>query len=354
MWRVWNSPNAKLAFKILFNLILWGIWIGLPLLSPVHHPHLNAHTHPHANPEFSEHIWLELATVVPLFYIITLILIPYVFKRKGALIFCLSLVVIVFQFLGIQYLIQNYFMSFDQFEEGEKNLKGIFPLVMIAGIASTYGLLLEFIQMEAEKEEKNSEQMKSELSFLRSQISPHFIFNVLNSIVYLIRTKSAKEAETVTIKLSSLMRYMLYDSDQSMVPLSRELEYLTNYIDLQKTRFEDDVKIQFADNETIGGLTIEPMLLIPFVENAFKHGIGNVIDPTIQIDFKIKNKTLEFKVQNKIGNLLTNNKDTNSGIGLKNVRRRLEMLYPEKHTLEINISKEFFIINLNISLHKNK
>ena len=354
MWRVWNSPNAKITFKILFNLILWGIWIGLPLLSPVHHPHENTHPHPHENPEFSEHIWLELSTVVPLFYLITLVLIPYVFKKRGVLLFIFSLVILVFVFMGIQYLIQMYVMSFEQFDEGPKKIFGVFPLIMIAGIASTYGLLLEFIEIEAEKEEKSSEQMKSELSFLRSQISPHFIFNVLNSIVYLIRSKSAKEAEAVTIKLSFLMRYMLYDSDQSMVPLGRELEYLQNFIDLQKIRFEDDVQIEFKQNGIVGAYMIEPMLLIPFVENAFKHGVGNVLDPTIRMEFDVKNASLIFRVINKIGNLIHESKDPDSGIGLKNVRRRLELLYPNKHQLDVDQSGGFFSVKLAISLHKNR
>lgn len=353
MWRVWNSPNAKISFKILFNLILWGIWIGLPLLSPVHHPHENTHPHPHENPEFSEHIWLELSTVVPLFYVITLILIPLVFKRKGVLVFIISLVLVVFLFLAIQYLVQGYVMSFEPFEKGRGNWKGIFPLVMITGIASTYGLLLEFIEIEANKEEKFSEQMKSELSFLRSQISPHFIFNVLNSIVYLIRTKSSKDAEAVTIKLSSLMRYMLYDSDQSMVPLTRELEYLSNYIDLQKTRFEDDIQIEFKHVGVLGSYMIEPMLLIPFVENAFKHGVGNVLNPFISIEFMINEGLLNFKVVNKIGKVFSENKDPDSGIGLKNVTRRLEMLYHQNHQLKVEQAEDVFTVELAISLYKN-
>jgi LytS/YehU family sensor histidine kinase len=352
MWRVWNSPNAKLTFKILFNLALWGIWIGLPLLSPVHHPHENTHPHPHENPEFSEHIWLELSAVVPLFYLITLVLIPYVFKKNGVLLFIFSLVVLVLVFTVIQYLIQMYVMSFEKLNEGPNQIFGVFPLIMIAGIASTYGLLLEFIEIEAEKEEMSNEQMKSELSFLRSQISPHFIFNVLNSIVYLIRSKSAKEAEGVTIKLSSLMRYMLYDSDQWMVPLSRELEYLQNFIDLQKIRFEDDVAIEFMKYGTVGSYMIEPMLLIPFVENAFKHGVGHVINPTIQIDFNVKDELLIFQVVNKIGNVLNDSKDPDSGIGLKNVIRRLELLYPQKHQLKIDSLGELFSVKLTISLHK--
>ncbi len=351
MWRAWNLPKTKLTFKVLFNLILWGLWIGLPLLSPVHQTHENEHPHPHVNPEFSEHSWLELLTVVPLFYIITLVLVPHVFKRFGVFAFFASLFGVVALFFGIQSLYHLYFLPFEQ-HNGFFDPQGIFPLVMITGIASTYGLLLEFINFEAEKEERNNEQMKSELSFLRSQISPHFIFNILNSIVYLIRTKADKQAEDVTIRLSSLMRYMLYDSDQSMVSLERELEYLRNYVDLQRMRFQDDVTIDFEVHGTIRGCSIEPMLLIPFVENAVKHGVAFVQEPYIQIKFFIDHGQVTVQVKNKIGKIKDGVKDESSGIGLKNVLRRLALLYPNQHTLQILETDEVFEVDLQMTLQK--
>jgi len=352
MWRAWNLPKTKLTFKVLFNLILWGLWIGLPLLSPVHQTHENEHPHAHANPEFSEHIWLELLTVVPLFYIITLILVPHVFKRFGVFAFFVSLFGVIALFFGIQTLYHLYFLPFDE-HKGFFDPQGIFPLIMISGIASTYGLLLEFINFEAEKEERSNEQLKSELSFLRSQISPHFIFNILNSIVYLIRTKADKQAEDVTIRLSSLMRYMLYDSDQSMVPLDRELEYLRNYVDLQRMRFEGDVAIEFDVMGTVRGCKIEPMLLIPFVENAVKHGVSFVKDPFIAIKFSIDHGQLIFHVKNKKGKIKDDIKDDSSGIGLKNVLRRLELLYPQQHKITIRDTDEEFEVDLQITLQQN-
>ena len=116
MWRAWQIPKTKLTFKVLFNLILWGLWIGLPLLSPVHQSHENDHPHGHVNPEFSEHIWLELLTVVPLFYIITLFLIPRVFKRFGVFWFFASLFGMIVLFFGIQSLYHVYFLPFDKHE----------------------------------------------------------------------------------------------------------------------------------------------------------------------------------------------------------------------------------------------
>jgi sensor histidine kinase YesM len=347
----WNIPKTKLTFKILFNLILWGLWIGLPLLSPAHQDH-HTPAGPVQDQEFSEHIWLELLTVVPLFYIITLFLVPTIFKRWGVFVFLGSLILFLILFFGIQSLYHIYFMPFDVHKEFF-DFQGIFPLVMISGIGSTYGLLLEFIDFESKREEQTNEQMKSELSFLRSQISPHFIFNILNSIVYLIRTKADKQAEDVTIRLSSLMRYMLYDSDQSMVPLERELEYLRNYIDLQYMRFDGDVAIDFQIDGTVRACTIEPMLLIPFVENAFKHGVSLVKAPVIKVYFSIDHGHLIFQVENKIGQIQDESKEANSGIGMKNVLRRLELLYPKKHQLSITNTGEIFRVDLQISLHQN-
>ncbi|MEN9729766.1 MAG: hypothetical protein RLZ91_883, partial [Bacteroidota bacterium] len=189
--------------------------------------------------------------------------------------------------------------------------------------------------------------------FLRSQISPHFIFNILNSIVYLIRTKADKQAEDVTIRLSSLMRYMLYDSDQSMVSLDRELEYLRNYVDLQRMRFEGDVAIDFEVHGTVRGCRIEPMLLIPFVENAVKHGVSFVQEPYIHVVFTIEHGQLNFQVKNKKGKMKDDVLDESSGIGLKNVLRRLDLLYPNQHILAIRETDEVFEVDLQMTLQQH-
>jgi hypothetical protein len=349
MWQVWNSQKTLTTFKVLFNLILWGMWIGLPLFSPVHHTHeVSAHDHP----EFSEHTWIELAVVVPLFYWITLFLVPTIFKKHGVFWYIGGILLSVFAFYFVELIFQEYVIQFEHEEATIFGVQGLFPIVMIAGIGSTYGLLLEFIQIQAVKAEEHQEQLQSELSFLRSQISPHFIFNVLNSIVYLVRTKAHKEAEDVTLKLSSLMRYMLYDSDQTMIPLSKELEYLKNYIDLQETRFGEDISIEFIQEGMVRSCMIEPMLLIPFVENAFKHGLNQVLNPTIQIFIKINDGLLEFSVVNKIGETNHESNEPSSGIGLKNVTRRLQLLYPDKHNLQISDQKGVFKVQLNMTLDK--
>jgi sensor histidine kinase YesM len=350
MWQTVNYKKTKRTFQVLFNLILWGLWVGLPLLSPVHQTHENGHPHPHENPEFSEHIWVELITVMPLFYVITLLLIPYVFKKKGIWVFFASLILTNVAFFLLQLLFHHTFLEFEHEHGTAPEMLGAFPLIMVTAIASTYGLLLEFLEQESRKEEQASEQMKAELSFLRSQISPHFIFNILNSIVYLIRTKASEQAEDVTMRLSSLMRYMLYDSDQTLVPLSNELAYLTNYIDLQKMRFDGNVDFDFQVTGEASGHMIEPMLLIPFVENAVKHGVGLVDKPFINIMLASTELGLHFQVKNKKGKEEQVFKDPSSGIGLKNVRRRLELLYPKRHVLTIKEDEVNFSVDLHLTL----
>jgi LytS/YehU family sensor histidine kinase len=217
-------------------------------------------------------------------------------------------------------------------------------------MSTLYGVIVIMVNQSKKDSEEKEEKLKSELSFLRSQISPHFIFNVLNSIVYLIRTKSDR-AENVTIELSNLIRYMLYESENKQVLLEKEIEYLKNYIELQKIRFGDDVNINLKIEGTPGTLFIEPMLLIPFVENAFKHGVGFIKNPEIDIWLNITSpNNFRFKVSNKIGPEKENQKDSNSGIGLKNVKRRIELLYPESNNLKVKNNDAVFEIDLSLGL----
>lgn len=198
--------------------------------------------------------------------------------------------------------------------------------------------------------ERQSEALKSELAFLRSQINPHFIFNILNNIVALSRLKS-KELEPTIMKLSSLMQYMLYESNESQVLLSHEADYLTSYIDLQKQRFGKRLKINFDVDIEDDRHTIEPMLLIPFVENAFKHGMGLVPDPEIDISLKVSGNELLFEVKNKFIED-DDAKDKLSGIGLSNVKRRLELLYGPNQELKINKQQDWFTVSLRLNLNE--
>ncbi|MCW3113825.1 MAG: hypothetical protein JWR18_2221 [Segetibacter sp.] len=198
--------------------------------------------------------------------------------------------------------------------------------------------------------EKENEQLKTELSFLRSQVSPHFMFNVLNNMVALARKKS-DILEPSLIKLSSLLRYMLYETDEEKVLLEKEIDYLRSYIDLQMQRFGSKVKVNVSMEDFDKSYFIEPMLLIPFVENAFKHGTGLIQNAEISVELKAQNNLLQFVVTNQHDNNSQETKDKTSGIGLQNVRRRLNLLYKNNYGLLISDKDNKFVVSLQLNLH---
>jgi len=224
-----------------------------------------------------------------------------------------------------------------------------FLLTFAASIAFT--MISDRNTEERRTLQREQENMKTEVSFLRSQISPHFIFNVLNNIVALVRLKST-ELEPTVIKLSGLMQYMLYETDEEKVSLLTEVEYLQAYIDLQKQRFGQKVPIETNFEIRDETVEIEPMLLIPFIENAFKHGVGLIEDPKIIIDLNVQDHCLVFKVKNRFDSTVVETKDNASGIGLSNVSRRLNLLYGNQHTLNIERNDGWFTVNLTLKLAK--
>lgn len=222
------------------------------------------------------------------------------------------------------------------------------PFLFFVLIAIVFKTVSDRIRMERVAKERESENLKTELSFLRSQISPHFIFNVLNNIVALVRLKS-DDLEPTILKLSSLMQYMLYETDEDKVLLKSEVDYLHSYIDLQKLRFGNRLALNVDLDVVENWHAIEPMLLIPFVENAFKHGTGMIEDPVIDISLKASNSQLIFLVKNKFINE-DKAKDKVSGIGLNNVQRRLELLYGKNHSLDIMKTDTWFTVALKLTL----
>jgi hypothetical protein len=233
---------------------------------------------------------------------------------------------------------------------GGRDFIPIFSAVIVLLCSFCYRLVLDNRERQQLLKEKETINLKSELTFLRSQISPHFIFNVLNNLVSLARKKS-DDLEPAIVNLSQFMRYMLYESDDNRVFLSKEVEYLQSYINLQKLRFGSNVKVSMDISGNPDVYTIEPMLMIPFVENAFKHGTGMIDDPVITITLSIDETTrlMRFTVINTIS-ALDVSKDNNSGIGISNVRRRLAILYPGTHELHITNEDNLFTAELSLYL----
>lgn len=330
---------------IFLHLAFWAFVLALPFLLKYSAP-------PAGIPKkaviqsfsMTEFFTLFALINVPFFYFNSQVLIPKILHKKGIWIYLLSAIGLVLGVFLLHTLIKDIFFP-GQFIP---RTGSTFQLLFFLAISASYRVISDNLKNEQEQKERETEKLKSELSFLRSQISPHFMFNVLNSIVSLSRRKPER-VEPVVVKLSDLMRYMLYESDDAKVTLQREAQYLRAYIELQQLRFGDDIEINFNTNELNGNKTIEPMLLIPFVENAFKHGVGMIINPTIEIDLHTVDNRIIFSVKNKVNRQFKEEKDEASGIGLANVRRRLELLYPENHHLSIKDEDEFYGIYLEIS-----
>jgi two-component system, LytTR family, sensor kinase len=332
--------SSDLLFRSLFHLIFWFFWLILPILNSML--------------DGDEERYNFLITILPLgffsipfFYFNSEFLI-FKFLPKGQITsYIISLLLLFFGYLFTYYLFKDYLV--DKYPVKIYDSRTLFPVLFILSMSTLYGFIIFMIKQTRINQEEQAERLKSELSFLRSQISPHFIFNVLNSIVFLIRSKSNK-AEKVTLELSELIRYMLYESENRHVSLEKEIQYLNNYIELQKMRFGEDVAITVNINGDFSNKLIEPMLLIPFVENAFKHGVGYLENPTIDIFIKVGEKNFEFVVRNQIGPETKEQKDSNSGIELKNVKRRIELLYPDLHNLEIVEKNGYFDAKLKLDL----
>jgi len=330
--------SADQLLRWSFLLLFWSIWFGQIFLSA---------DDDERHRQFMFRMLPVMLTNIPLFFINTEVLIPKVLRRSGIGPYLLSVLALIFTFVVLEGLLKSWRICDYAEHMGMHTAKSFFFIIFITAISTGYGLVTHLLSQEKTKQDQQREHLQSELSFLRSQISPHFIFNILNSIVYLIRTRSDK-AEPVTLHLSELMRYMLYESEDAQIPLEKELDYLKSYVELQRVRFEEDVHIDLQIEGTAGSQIIEPMLMIPFVENAFKHGVGAVEQPIIDIQVQFDHRELHFRVRNRIAPDTAGEKDSSSGIGLRNVRRRLELLHPDAHRLEIQQVDGWFIVHLQL------
>lgn len=207
-----------------------------------------------------------------------------------------------------------------------------------------------WFELEAKKKEIENEKLTSELRFLKAQINPHFLFNTLNNLYYLAFTNSPNTTEVIA-KLSQMMRYMIYDSNHAKVPLMKEIEYMKNYISLEKLRLNEPIPINFEVTGNTNGVLIVPLIFISFLENAFKHGVSNNFSGAwITADILLEGTACIYTVANsKLPQSLVNQEEQ-SGIGLKNVKRRLELSYPDNFELEIEDNADEYRVRLKLNL----
>ena len=217
--------------------------------------------------------------------------------------------------------------------------------------AAAIKLIKRNYQHERLAQELNQQKLDAELKFLKAQIHPHFLFNTLNTL-YSLTLQNSPISSQVVIRLSNLLDYMLYDCNVARIPLRKEVQQIQNLIELEKLRYGDRLDVGFSQNGEISNRDIPPLLLLPFIENAFKHGVSQEIeDAFISIDLTVKEEQLVLRVENSrsAGDGQTA-ADYTKGIGLRNVRRRLELIYGEHYELQVFEEEETFMIVLRIPL----
>jgi two-component system LytT family sensor kinase len=295
--------------------------------------------------------WFLQVLMVGYFYYNYLFLIPRFLLRKRIGLYFLLLFTGLMTISAIN--ITFIYSTFDLIEHRHKfnflrsAISPVYPALMAFALSTAVRITMEWFKNERQKKEMEAEKLSSELAFLKSQVNPHFLFNILNNICSLARKKS-DETENAIIKLSQIMRYMLQDSKDEKVSLEKEVEYLQSYIELQRLRLPETVKIDFSIAGQTDLRSIEPLLLIPFIENAFKHGVSYQESSAILIRLDSSEYGLSFTVENHIARQKDESVEQGSGIGLKNVRRRLELLYPGKHQLKIADSGDNYRVELEI------
>ncbi len=230
-----------------------------------------------------------------------------------------------------------------------KNVLSIYPAVALGAFIK---ITKHFYSEESKSKELQQQKLEAELNFLKGQIHPHFLFNTLNNL-YALTLKKSENSPEVVLKLSDLLSFMLYECNSRTVSLQKELDLIENYISLEKLRYDDRLTINYEVEGEIIGSQIPPMLLLPFVENAFKHGTSESIDKVwVDINIKVEDQKLHLTVRNSNGYDPEEKAEFEyqKGIGLKNVKRRLELLYEDAYELNIHDTDEEYSVTLKIEM----
>lgn len=296
---------------------------------------------------------IKVAELAAMIYITNYILIPQLLYKKQYVWFAIIFVVMIFCSSIIKMNILGRLLNSYQLINWSDNLKkslydNIIPHFFLVIAGAAIKLMFDYGRLQQRMAETAREKAEAELNFLKSQINPHFVFNSLNSVYFLIN-KENTEARDALHKFSEMLRYQLYEINDDKIPIEKEINYLKDYVDLQQLRKDEKYTVQFNCASDIKGFSIEPLLLIPFVENAFKH-ISHFSDKInfIKVDMLMVNRTFVFSVINS--KEMQQTTEQHGGIGLNNVKRRLELLYPGRHELKINDTGSNFAVQLNLQL----
>ena len=280
-----------------------------------------------------------------LFYFLT----PRIFSR-GNYSFKFGAIVFIFLLaLGVFIIGKGVFENSGAFADA---IRGFSIFLFIGVLGVMFRFAIDWVNLKTKSDELQKQNLSSELQLLKNQISPHFFFNTLNNIDSLIKSNAEKASETL-VKLSEIMRYMIYDTKVNRVSLSCEIKHIENYIELQAIQYANKNLVSFNVKGAPDSISIAPVMFISFVENAFKHCTNKEINEAIQIQFSIEGDVVTFESRNLADKTKKITKDESSGVGLDIIRRRLELIYPEKHKLEIEEEDDSFKVFLRINTNEN-
>jgi len=339
-----GSNNILFRYRILWHILFW---VGFYLFYSISY---GEYTDSYAWEFKSNLIMLPvrmLATYTLIYYLIP----RFLMKRKYSQFIVLTILhafLFGFAIWQMYYTVPFYGdMSKYPFFYWPKILVAILTNYQIPAFAATIKFFKEWYRDQSRKQSLVHEKQEAELNFLKTQIHPHFLFNTLNNL-YALTLKKSDDAPEVVLKLSDLLRYMLYDCSSDFVPLHKELTFIDNYIELQRIRHDQKtMHITYTKLGEVDGHEVAPLLLLPIVENCFKHGVGPGKEVmNIDIELQVLADALKMKVTNT---LVNGKKEFEEGLGLTNVRRRLNLLYPDKHAFVISTHDGKFEVTLTIN-----
>lgn len=291
--------------------------------------------------------------LVPIAYFTTLVLVPRLFMKRRYWQFALSVVVIAFVWPPLPIYLGNV-IDVEYFGAGPEDLDepfdrvGAFVMMAIMGVSTLVNMTWRSIRQQGKVDKMENERLVTELALLRNQISPHFFFNTLNNL-YALSLEQSQETPKVILKLSEMMRYTIYECNDTHVPVSKEVKYLENYIDLQQIRHHRKAKIEFLKYLGEKDVEICPLVLIVFLENAFKHGVdGAEGDAFVRLQLETTDNMLRFRIENSMAQ--ARSLDEPGGIGLENARKRLDLVYGNQYSLEVTEAHDIFCVDLMIDL----
>lgn len=224
--------------------------------------------------------------------------------------------------------------------------------IMVVLLSTVLRVITDWWRYQTEKQTLQTQTIQSELRFLKSQINPHFLFNTLNNL-YALTLKKSDKAPEIVLKLSEIMRYMLYECNEKQVLLTKEIQYIHNYLDLERLRQAGVSEIEFTTDGPISDQQVAPLLFVPFLENSFKHGLNTHMKGGgfVRLHLKVNGTQLEFCIENSKAEQLPRQEHPRSGgIGLVNVRHRLEILYPNKYKLEVKDEPHRYAVTLLLQM----